>query len=93
MNIVIIGGSRGIGKAAARELLQDGHKVLIVGRGPFPVGNIRPRKSYCPDLPAVTPGSAGRSEYQTLTGGYVLGSRNGCLFSSQGNGGNYRNLS
>ncbi len=29
MNIVIIGGSRGIGKAAARELLQDGHKVLI----------------------------------------------------------------
>ena len=34
MNIVIIGGSRGIGKAAARELLQDGHKVLIVGRNP-----------------------------------------------------------
>lgn len=32
MNIVIIGGSRGIGKAAARELLQDGNNVLIVGR-------------------------------------------------------------
>lgn len=32
MNIVIIGGSRGIGKAAAKELLRDGHKVLIVGR-------------------------------------------------------------
>ena len=28
MNIVIIGGSRGIGKAAARELLQDGNNVL-----------------------------------------------------------------
>ena len=34
MNIVIIGGSRGIGKAAARELLQDGNNVLIVGRNP-----------------------------------------------------------
>ena len=34
MNIVNIGGSRGIGKAAAKELLQDGHKVLIVGRNP-----------------------------------------------------------
>ena len=33
MNIVIIGGSRGIGKAAARELLQDGNNVLIVGIG------------------------------------------------------------
>ena len=29
MNIVIIGGSRGIGKAAARELLQDGNLSLI----------------------------------------------------------------
>ena len=30
MNIVIIGGSRGIGKAAARELLQDGHKLSLI---------------------------------------------------------------
>lgn len=32
MNIVIIGGSRGIGKAAAKELLKDGHRLLLTGR-------------------------------------------------------------
>ena len=30
MNIVIIGGSRGIGKAAARELLQDGNNLSLI---------------------------------------------------------------
>ena len=29
MNIVIIGGSRGIGKAAARELLQEDRKSVV----------------------------------------------------------------
>lgn len=32
MNIIIIGGSRGIGKAAARELIREGHRVLLTGR-------------------------------------------------------------
>lgn len=32
MNIIIIGGSRGIGKAAAKELIRDGHRVLLTGR-------------------------------------------------------------
>lgn len=32
MNIIIIGGSRGIGKAAARELIHEGHRVLLTGR-------------------------------------------------------------
>lgn len=32
MNIIIIGGSRGIGKAAARELICEGHRVLLTGR-------------------------------------------------------------
>ncbi len=32
MNIVILGGSRGIGKAAAAELAKDGHRLLLVGR-------------------------------------------------------------
>ncbi|MGM9625207.1 MAG: SDR family oxidoreductase [Eubacteriales bacterium] len=32
MNIVIIGGSRGIGYAAARQLAKDGHRLLLVGR-------------------------------------------------------------
>lgn len=32
MNILIIGGSRGIGRAAARELAKDGHRLLITGR-------------------------------------------------------------
>lgn len=32
MNIVIIGGSRGIGKAAAAMLAKDGHRLLLVGR-------------------------------------------------------------
>ena len=45
MNIVIIGGSRGIGKAAARELLQDGHKVLIVGRNPKTLEETRKKQS------------------------------------------------
>ncbi|SJN33538.1 putative oxidoreductase [Microbacterium esteraromaticum] len=32
--IVITGGSDGIGAAAARQLTQDGHQVVIVGRSP-----------------------------------------------------------
>lgn len=32
MKILIIGGSRGIGKATALELVKDGHQVLITGR-------------------------------------------------------------
>lgn len=32
MNILVTGGSRGIGKAIAKALVQDGHKVLITGR-------------------------------------------------------------
>lgn len=32
MNIVIIGGSRGIGKAAAKELIKDGHRLILTGR-------------------------------------------------------------
>lgn len=32
MNIVIIGGSRGIGKATAIELSKDGHRLLLTGR-------------------------------------------------------------
>lgn len=32
MNIVIIGGSRGIGLAAAKELQKDGHRLLLTGR-------------------------------------------------------------
>lgn len=32
MNILVIGGSRGIGRAIASALVQDGHKVLITGR-------------------------------------------------------------
>ncbi|MCD8224891.1 MAG: SDR family oxidoreductase [Clostridiales bacterium] len=31
-NIIIIGGSRGIGLAAARELVAAGHRVFLVGR-------------------------------------------------------------
>ena len=34
--VLVTGGSRGIGKAAARELLQDGHKVLGE-RQPYPL--------------------------------------------------------
>lgn len=32
MNILVIGGSRGIGRAVANALVQDGHRVLITGR-------------------------------------------------------------
>ena len=32
MNIVVVGGSRGIGKAIATQLAGDGNQVLIVGR-------------------------------------------------------------
>lgn len=32
MNILIVGASRGIGKAIAAELVRNGHKVLITGR-------------------------------------------------------------
>ncbi len=32
MNIIIIGGSRGIGKAIAKELIRDGHRILLTGR-------------------------------------------------------------
>ena len=32
MNILIVGGSRGIGKAIAAELVKSGHSVLITGR-------------------------------------------------------------
>lgn len=32
MNIAIVGGSRGIGKAAAAEMAKDGHRLLIIGR-------------------------------------------------------------
>lgn len=32
MNIVVVGGSRGIGKAIAAQLADDGNQVLIVGR-------------------------------------------------------------
>ena len=46
MNIVIIGGSRGIGKAAARELLQDGNIVLIVGRTPKTLEEIREKYGF-----------------------------------------------
>ncbi len=34
MNIAIIGGSRGIGRAAAEKLVKDGHKLLLIGRNP-----------------------------------------------------------
>lgn len=32
MNILVVGGSRGIGKAIAAQLAEDGNQVLIVGR-------------------------------------------------------------
>lgn len=32
MNILIVGGSRGIGKAIAAQLTKDGNRVLVVGR-------------------------------------------------------------
>lgn len=32
MNILVIGGSRGIGKAIAAELSKDEHQILVVGR-------------------------------------------------------------
>ena len=32
MNILVVGGSRGIGKAIAKELVQDGNQVLICGK-------------------------------------------------------------
>ncbi|MGN1345695.1 MAG: SDR family oxidoreductase [Eubacteriales bacterium] len=32
MKLVIVGGSRGIGRAAAVELARDGHRLLLVGR-------------------------------------------------------------
>lgn len=32
MNILVVGGSRGIGKAIAKNLAQDGNQVLIFGR-------------------------------------------------------------
>lgn len=54
MNIVIIGGSRGIGKAAARELLQDGNNVLIVGRNPKTLeetGKNWPERQRIPVMP------------------------------------------
>ena len=51
MNIVIIGGSRGIGKAAARELLQDGNNVLIVRRHWKRQGKNWPERQRIPVMP------------------------------------------
>lgn len=41
MNIVIIGGSRGIGFAAAKELSKDGHELLLTGRNPENLQNAK----------------------------------------------------
>lgn len=41
MNIVIIGGSRGIGKAAAAMLAKDGHRLLLVGRYAASLENVK----------------------------------------------------
>ena len=59
-HIVIIGGSRGIGLATAKELAANGHHVLIVGRNPEHLSEARkqlPEETLTLSLDATVPGA------------------------------------